>query len=213
MWFRSYPTRSVNELDDTYDYIIVGEYSQSFMNCRYTGYHRVSGGGTAGCVLANRLSQDPSVSVLVIERGGVNNGWITRIPFLSMQFVFGGSSTRIWKSSPQKHMDDRVFELAGGHSLGGASKINVMLYTRGVPGDYNAWSHAGREGWSYDDMQPYFIRSETDLDQDPQEHPDFHGVKGAMYLICLHVARLTTWNVGEWHNRSHKVTFWGHTNP
>lgn len=125
------------------------------------------------------------MSVLVIERGGVNNGWITRIPFLSMQFVLGGSSTRIWRSSPQKHMDDRVFELAGGHSLGGASKINVMLYTRGVPGDYNGWSHAGREGWSYDDMQPYFIRSETDLDQDPQEHPEFHGVKGATCFICL----------------------------
>ncbi|EED84444.1 hypothetical GMC oxidoreductase [Postia placenta Mad-698-R] len=158
-WFRAYPRQSVDELEDAYDYIVVG-------------------GGTAGCVLANRLSQDASVSVLVIERGGVNNGWISRIPFLSMQFVLGGLSTRIWKSVPQKGMNDRVFELAGGHSLGGASKVNVMLYTRGVPGEYNSWSQGGREGWSYDEIQPYFTRSETDLDQDRANPPSFHGVKG-----------------------------------
>ncbi|OSX60725.1 hypothetical protein POSPLADRAFT_1048097 [Postia placenta MAD-698-R-SB12] len=165
-WFRAYPRQSVDELEDAYDYIVVGP--------------SVLGGGTAGCVLANRLSQDASVSVLVTERGGVNNGWITRIPFLSMQFVLGGLSTRIWKSVPQNGMNDRVFELAGGHSLGGASKVNVMLYTRGVPGEYNSWSQAGRDGWSYDEIQPYFTRSETDLDQDRANPPSFHGVKGGI---------------------------------
>lgn len=66
--------------------------------------------------------------------------------------------------------------MAGGKSLGGSSRINAMLYTRGIPAEYNSWSQAGRKGWSYDDMQPYFMKSETDLDQDPNEAPDFHGI-------------------------------------
>lgn len=53
-----------------------------------------------------------------------------------------------------------------------------MLYTRGIPAEYNSWSQAGRQGWSYDDMQPYFKKSETDLDQEPDHAPDFHGTTG-----------------------------------
>ncbi|KAL6304531.1 GMC oxidoreductase [Sparassis latifolia] len=173
-WYSSLPVRNVRDVEESYDYVIVG-------------------GGTAGCVLANRLSEDKSVTVLVLERGGVQDGWITRIPLFSSHFASDGSRTRVWKSTPQAHAGNRIFELCGGNCLGGASKVNAMLYTRGVPAEYNSWSEAGHVGWSYDELQQYFIKSETDLDQDPNEADDFHGISG------------------EWKNRSHKQSFWGHT--
>ncbi|KAI0721777.1 GMC oxidoreductase [Fomitopsis betulina] len=132
---------------------------------------------------------------VVIERGGTQDSWISRIPLLSSHFASDGSRTRIWKATPQIHANGRVFEMAGGKSLGGSSRVNAMLYTRGIPAEYNSWSQAGRKGWSYDDMQPYFMKSETDLDQDPNEAPDFHGI------------------TREWQNRSHKQSVWGHTGP
>lgn len=138
----------------------------------------IPGGGTAGCVLASRLTEDPSVSVLLVERGSLKAGWLSRIPLLSSHFASDGSSTHIVTSTPQEHVNGRSFPIAGGNSLGGASKINAMLYTRGLPGEYNAWSQAGREGWSYGEIQPYFIKSETDLDQDPQISQSIHGVAG-----------------------------------
>lgn len=175
-WFSSYPERSVRDIRDEYDYIIVG-------------------GGTAGCVLASRLTEDPSISVLLVERGSLKAGWLSRIPLLSSHFASDGSSTRIVTSTPQEHVNGRSFPIAGGNSLGGASKINAMLYTRGLPGEYNAWSQAGREGWSYGEIQPYFIKSETDLDQDPQASQSIHGV------------------AGPWKNRSYSKAYWGHTAP
>ena len=145
---------------------------------RVCGLPNPAGGGTAGCVLANRLTQDGTTSVLLVERGGVQDSWLSRIPLLSSHFASDGSRSRIWKSTPQSHVNDRVFEMAGGKSLGGASRINAMLYTRGIPAEYNSWSQAGRQGWSYDELQPYFKKSETDLDQEPGSAPDFHGITG-----------------------------------
>ncbi|KZT04394.1 GMC oxidoreductase [Laetiporus sulphureus 93-53] len=177
MWpFSSYPERSVQELEDVYDYIVVG-------------------GGTAGCVLASRLSEDESATVLLVERGGVQDSWIARVPLLSSHFASDGSRSRVWKSIPQERVNGRAFELAGGNSLGGSSKINAMLYTRGLPAEYNSWSQAGHKGWSYDEIQPYFVKSETDLDQNPESADAFHGVSG------------------PWQNRSYKQNVWGHTTP
>lgn len=73
--------------------------------------------------------------------------------------------------------------MVGGKSLGGSSKINAMLYTRGLPGEYNLWAAESRDGWSYDDLLPYFKKSETDLDKDPRYPDDFHGVRGMSYGI------------------------------
>ncbi|KAH9950885.1 GMC oxidoreductase [Amylocystis lapponica] len=185
MWFNSFPQRSVHDIQDAYDYVIIGNSSEA----------RLVGGGTAGCVLASRLSEDPSVSVLVLERGGLKDGWISRIPLLSSHFASDGSRTRLWNTVPQKHVDGRVFEFAGGNSMGGASRVNAMLYTRGLPAEYNSWSLAGRKGWSYDEIQQYFIKSETDLDQDPNNADDYHGVSG------------------PWRNRTHKESYWAHTAP
>ena len=134
--------------------------------------------------MANRLSQNADVSVLLIERGGLKNNWISRIPLLSSHFASDGSRSRVWKSTPQEHVDGRVLDLVGGNSMGGASKINAMLYTRGLPAEYNAWKEAGRKGWSYEDMQPYFIKSETDLDCESSEFKDYHGFTGIFFTLC-----------------------------
>lgn len=75
--------------------------------------------------------------------------------------------------------------MVGGNSLGGSSKINAMLYTRGVPGEYNSWATGGRQGWGYNDLLPYFVKSENDLDHNPSDCPDYHGNKGQLNQFSL----------------------------
>lgn len=93
-----------------------------------------------------------------------------------------------WDSLPLQHANGRVLELVSGKSLGGSSRINAMLYTRGVPAQFNAWATAGRKGWSYDDMEPYFVKSEHHLGEVSETSRDFHGVSGKCGLLetsCL----------------------------
>ncbi|KAF8997385.1 GMC oxidoreductase, partial [Cyathus striatus] len=141
------------------------------------------GGGTAGCVLANRLTSG-TTSVLLVERGGVGNGWKTYIPLLSHAFNSNDDRTASLLSVPQKHIGNRRFDVIGGNSLGGGTKINAMLYTRGVPAEYDRWGNDGRVGWDYDEMQKYFCRSENDLDQNVGHPDDFHGIKGQLGLYA-----------------------------
>ncbi|KAH9938978.1 alcohol oxidase [Epithele typhae] len=126
----------------TYDYIIVG-------------------GGTAGCVVASRLSEDQKVSVLVIEQGPVDDSWLSRVPLASGNIYEGEHPMALrWWSEPLRHANNRFLEIFQGKALGGASRVSGMLYTRGTPGDYNRWKELGNEGWGYDDLLPYFVKSE-----------------------------------------------------
>jgi choline dehydrogenase-like flavoprotein len=120
----------------------------------------VVGGGSAGCVLANRLSADPSLKVLLLEAGGDASGLLFRMPAGFAKMTKGVASWG-WSTVPQKHLDNRVVWFTQAKVIGGGSSINAQLYTRGNRKDYDAWaSEAGCAGWSYREVLPYFKRSE-----------------------------------------------------
>jgi choline dehydrogenase-like flavoprotein len=120
----------------------------------------IVGGGPAGCVLANRLSEDPQVKVLLLEAGGSD-----RHPYFHMPAGFAKMTKGIaswgWSTVPQKHMKDRVFWYTQAKVIGGGSTINAQIYTRGNRMDYDRWAaDYGCEGWSYEEVLPYFKRAE-----------------------------------------------------
>ncbi|KAJ7655293.1 alcohol oxidase [Mycena polygramma] len=120
----------------------------------------IVGGGTAGCVLASRLSEDPAVTVLLLERGDARTGWATQVPLLSTNFLGDESAAYRWPAAYPVG-DARTLSLVTGKGLGGGSSINSMQYTRGFPKEYDVWSENGRQGWSYAEVEPYFKRSEN----------------------------------------------------
>ena len=142
---------------DRYDYIIVGA-------------------GTTGCVLANRLSADPSLRVLVLEAGGADRDPRVRMPLSwhkasqSRRFTWG------YESDPVPATNARAMDLPRGRLLGGTSSINGMMYSRGNRGDYDGWAALGLDGWGYDDVLPYFRRAECSWRGDTP----FHGGDGPM---------------------------------
>ena len=120
----------------------------------------IVGGGSAGCVLANRLSEDPSIKVLLLEAGGADSNPLFRMPAGFAKMTKGVASWG-WSTVPQKHLSDRVIWFTQAKVLGGGSSINAQLYTRGNAKDYDGWvSEAGCTGWSYREVLPYFKRSE-----------------------------------------------------
>jgi choline dehydrogenase-like flavoprotein len=127
-------------------------------------------------VLANRLSADPSVKVLLLEAGG--SDWH---PFFHMPAGFAKMTKGIgswgWHTVPQKHLKDRVLRFTQAKVIGGGSSINAQLYTRGVPADYDEWERdGGAAGWSYRDVLPYFKRSENNQ----RFANEFHGYGGPL---------------------------------
>jgi 4-pyridoxate dehydrogenase len=127
-----------------------------------TGYdYIIVGAGSAGCVLANRLSEDGVANVLLIEAGGHDWHPYIHIPLglgrLHNNHMFDWG----YETDPEPNLNGRRIEAMRGKVLGGSSSINVMAYTRGNPGDYDRWAQKGAQGWSYADVLPYFRRCET----------------------------------------------------
>lgn len=104
---------------------------------------RLKSGGTAGCVLASRLSENPEVSVLLLERGPVNDTWMSRIPIVSSNILRSDGGASSWLCEPMKYCNDRRSLFFCGEIMGGGSRINSMVYTRGTATDYNAWAAMG----------------------------------------------------------------------
>jgi choline dehydrogenase len=121
----------------------------------------VVGAGAAGCVLANRLSADPSVRVLVLEAGGWGIPAISEIP-LSIGLL-RGRARYDWRytSEPEPFLGNRTLSLPQGRVVGGSSAINGMVYLRGRPSDYDHWRELGNEGWSWREVLPYFEKAES----------------------------------------------------
>jgi len=124
-------------------------------------YHYIiTGGGPAGCVLANRLSEDPGVNVLLLEAGGGDGNPLFHMPAGFAKMTKGVASWG-WSTVPQKHMQDRVLRFTQAKVIGGGSTINAQLYTRGNAADYDLWaSEEGCIGWDYRSVLPYFKRAE-----------------------------------------------------
>ena len=137
-------------------------------------------GGTAGCVLASRLSEDPNVSVLVLERGIANDTYMSRVPLVSSNIISPDMGATSFYSEPMKNCEDRRSLVFRGEVLGGGSRINGMVYTRGSVADYDAWSAMGHPEWSYEKVLPYFVRGETAIDWPQSKH---RGQSGAYVVI------------------------------
>jgi choline dehydrogenase len=130
---------------ESYDYIVVGA-------------------GTAGCIMAARLSEDPGVNVLLVEAGGSDRSLFITMPG-ALPFVYQNSRIG-WghRSGPEPHLNGKTIDEKAGKVLGGSSSINAMIYNRGNPMDYEGWATDGLEDWSYAHVLPYFRKMETFVD-------------------------------------------------
>ena len=124
-----------------------------------TADYVIVGAGSAGCVLANRLSEDPGTRVLLLEAGGRDRHPNIKIPAgFANQFETGLDWN--FATDPEPHVDGRSLYIPRGKSVGGSSSMNAMLYVRGRPLDYDLWERQGAPGWGWADVLPYFLRSE-----------------------------------------------------
>lgn len=142
----------------TFDYVIVGA-------------------GSAGCVLASRLSEDAQASVCLIEAGPPDDSWLIRTPAAVGALMNHKIYNWGYRTTPQRHLNGRQVNLPRGRVLGGCSSINGMVYFRGHPRDFDEWALAGNSGWSYRDVLPYFIRAERN---ETWRDSPFHGSSGPM---------------------------------
>jgi choline dehydrogenase-like flavoprotein len=146
-------------VEESFDYVIVGA-------------------GSAGCAVAGRLSEDPSVSVLLLEAGGRDRSPNIKIP-AAFPKQFRTKLDWDYSTGPEPHLDGRNLYVPRGKSLGGSSSMNAMMYVRGRPLDYDGWEAAGSTGWSYDRVLPYFKRME---DYEAAGDPEIHGRGGPVHV-------------------------------
>ncbi|PQJ50141.1 glucose-methanol-choline oxidoreductase [Vibrio jasicida] len=147
---------------DSYDFIVVG-------------------GGSAGCVLASRLTEDPDVTVCLLEAGGTDSSPFIHTPVGVVAMMPTKINNWGFETVPQAGLNGRKGYQPRGKTLGGSSSINAMMYARGHQYDYDLWASLGNEGWSYDDCLPYFKKAENnEVHQD-----DYHGQGGPLNVANL----------------------------
>ncbi len=139
-------------MTDSYDYIIIGA-------------------GSAGCVLAHRLSEDSTCKVALIEAGGEPDARLAPVPGAA-SWMQNTRADWAFTTTPQRELFDRRIPYPRGRVIGGTSVLNYMAYVRGNAGDYDAWAQMGNTGWSYSDVLPYFRKAETNADFADEWHGD-----------------------------------------
>ncbi len=142
----------------------------------------VMGAGTAGCVLANRLSERSDLSVCLVEAGDRDRSPFIKVPAAVAFTVLNPKLSWGYQTVPQPHCNNRRVVLPRGRVLGGSSSTNGMVYSRGHPGDYDDWAAAGARGWGYAELLPYFLRSE---DNPAFAGSPYHHVGGPMAVANI----------------------------
>ncbi len=146
---------------ETYDYIIIGA-------------------GSAGCVLANRLTENGKHAVLLLEAGNESrNPWL-KIPVGYFKTIHDPALSWGYRTDPDPSLNDRRIPWPRGRVLGGTSAINGLIYIRGQPQDYDHWRQLGNSGWAYEDVLDYFRRSESQASDNKPLSPDLHGQEGPL---------------------------------
>lgn len=148
-----------------YDYIIVGA-------------------GSAGCIVANRLTKDPACRVLLLEAGGSDRNFWIKLPVGYYRSIFDDRFSRLFKTEPNDKLGGRVIDWPRGRVIGGSSSINGLIFIRGQHEDFDDWEKSGATGWSYRDTLPYFRRFERYRGGDSQ----YHGALGEFEVSDLRVA-------------------------
>jgi choline dehydrogenase-like flavoprotein len=120
----------------------------------------VLGGGSAGCAVASRLSEDPRTRVALFEAGGAGAGWLVDTPMAAVLTLPTRLNNWAYSTVPQPGLGGRIGYQPRGRALGGSSAINAMIYTRGHRADYDRWAALGNPGWSYSEVLPFFLRAE-----------------------------------------------------
>ena len=150
-----------------YDYIIVGA-------------------GAAGCVLANRLSEDPGIRVLLVEAGGSDDRFLIRMPLGFLRAFRDPTITWGYTSEPEPNLNGRVLAATRGRVLGGSSSINGMFFMRGHSADFDGWRELGAAGWGFADVLPYFKKLESSW----RGAVPYHGASGPMPVAPIDTAKL-----------------------
>lgn len=138
----------------------------------------IVGAGSAGCVLANILSEDPANQVLLVEAGNPDRSPLLHMPGAVGRVIIGKTHNWFFETQPQRHLNNRRLFFPQGKGLGGSSTINGMVYIRGNKSDYDHWSQLGNKGWGYADVLPYFIQNENN----ERLGAPFHGQAGNLYV-------------------------------